>query len=516
MPNLRKIEAAVPAIREKKKVAAYARVSMQSERMLHSLSAQVSYYSGLIQKNPDWEYAGVYADNFISGTNTVKRDEFKRMLADCEAGKIDIILTKSISRFARNTVDLLETVRHLKDLGVEVRFEKERIHSMDGDGELMLTILASFAQEESRSISENTTWGQRKRFADGKASVAYKRFLGYDRGPNGGFVVNQKQAKTVKLIYKLFLDGLTCHAIAKELTERKLPTPGGKAVWSQSTVRSILTNEKYKGDALLQKEFTVDFLQKKTKKNEGEVPQYYVEGNHEAIIDPATFDYVQAEMARRTKDKHRYSGVSMFSSKIKCGECGCWYGSKVWHSTDKYRRIIYQCNHKYKGGKPCSTPHVTEEQVKDAFVRAVNVLFSEKEELSANVQMVIAMLCDSTELEKRQRELKEELEVVVELVERCVTENARVALDQDEYTQRYNGLVSRYETVKAQYDEVTQAVADKTDRKKLLEQFLHTVEVQEPVAQFDERLWSSLVDFLTVYSEKNIRVTFKDGTEIQV
>lgn len=155
MPNLRKIEAAVPAIREKKKVAAYARVSMQSERMLHSLSAQVSYYSGLIQKNPDWEYAGVYADDFISGTNTVKRDEFKRMLADCEAGKIDIILTKSISRFARNTVDLLETVRRLKDLGVEVRFEKERIRSMDGDGELMLTILASFAQEESRSISDN-------------------------------------------------------------------------------------------------------------------------------------------------------------------------------------------------------------------------------------------------------------------------------------------------------------------------------------------------------------------------
>ena len=171
MPNLRKIEAAVPAIREKKKVAAYARVSMQSERMLHSLSAQVSYYSGLIQKNPDWEYAGVYADDFISGTNTVKRDEFKRMLADCEAGKIDIILTKSISRFARNTVDLLETVRHLKDLGVEVRFEKENLHTFDPKCEMMLTIMSSLAQEESRSISENVTWGQRKRFSDGKVSL---------------------------------------------------------------------------------------------------------------------------------------------------------------------------------------------------------------------------------------------------------------------------------------------------------------------------------------------------------
>lgn len=324
-------------------------------------------------------------------------------------------------------------------------------------------------------------------------------------------MVNPEQARTVKLIYKLFLDGLTCHAIAKELTGRKLPTPGGKTVWSRTTIRSILTNEKYKGDALLQKEFTVDFLQKKTKKNEGEVPQYYVEGNHEAIIDPVTFDYVQAEMARRTKDKHRYSGVSMFSSKIKCGECGCWYGSKVWHSTDKYRRIIYQCNRKYKGGKPCSTPHVTEEQVKDAFVRAVNVLLSEKEELAANVQMVIAVLCDSTELEKRQLELKEELEVIVGLVERCVAENARTALDQDEYSERYNGLVSRYEAVKAQFDEISQTIADKADRKKLLEQFLQTVETQEPVTQFDERLWSSLVDFVTVYSENNIRGPLRMG-----
>lgn len=502
--------------KRKRRVAGYARVSTDHEDQVTSYEAQVDYYTNYIKGRDDWEFVAIYTDEGISATNTKRREGFKAMVADALAGKIDLIVTKSVSRFARNTVDSLTTVRTLKEKGVEIYFEKENIWTLDAKGELLITIMSSLAQEESRSISENTTWGQRKRFADGRASVAYKRFLGYDRGPNGGFVVNQEQAKTVKLIYKLFLDGLTCHAIAKELTGRKLPTPGGKAVWSQTTVRSILTNEKYKGDALLQKEFTVDFLQKKTKKNEGEVPQYYVEGNHEAIIDPITFDYVQAEMARRTKDKHRYSGVSIFSSKIKCGECGCWYGSKVWHSTDKYRRVIYQCNHKYKGGKPCSTPHVTEDQVKDAFVRAVNILLSEKEELSVNVQMVIAMLCDSAELEKRQTELKEELEVVVGLVERCVTENARVALDQDEYTQRYNGLVSRYEAVKAQFDEVTQAVADKADRKKLLEQFLHTVEGQAPVTEFDERLWSGLVDFVTVYSEKGIRVTFKDGTEIQV
>lgn len=259
----------------------------------------------------------------------------------------------------------------------------------------------------------------------------------------------------------------------------------------------------------------MDFLQKKTKKNEGEVPQYYVEGNHEAIIDPATFDYVQAEMARRAKGKHRYSGVSMFSSKIKCGECGCWFGSKVWHSTDKYRRVIYQCNHKYKGDKPCGTPHITEDEVKKVFIRAVNLLLSEKDELTANVQTIIAALCDATELEKRLVELREELEVVVELTDRCVSENARIALDQDEYTERYNGLVERYEKTKAEFDEVTRAIADKEARKKLMEQFLRTIEEQEPITKFDERLWASLVDYVTVYSEKDIRVTFKDGTKIQ-
>jgi len=269
--------------KRKRRVAGYARVSTDHEDQVTSYEAQVDYYTNYIKGRDDWEFVAIYTDEGISATNTKRREGFKAMVADALAGKIDLIVTKSVSRFARNTVDSLTTVRTLKEKGVEIYFEKENIWTLDAKGELLITIMSSLAQEESRSISENTTWGQRKRFADGKASVAYKRFLGYDRGPNGGFVVNQEQAKTVKLIYKLFLDGLTCHAIAKELTERKLPTPGGKAVWSQSTVRSILTNEKYKGDALLQKEFTVDFLKKKTKKNEGEIPQYYVEGNHEAI-----------------------------------------------------------------------------------------------------------------------------------------------------------------------------------------------------------------------------------------
>ena len=239
--------------KQKRRVAGYARVSTDHEDQVTSYEAQVDYYTNYIKGRDDWEFVAIYTDEGISATNTKRREGFKAMVADALAGKIDLIVTKSVSRFARNTVDSLTTVRMLKEKGVEIYFEKENIWTLDAKGELLITIMSSLAQEESRSISENTTWGQRKRFADGKASVAYKRFLGYDRGPNGGFVVNPEQAKTVKLIYKLFLDGLTCHAIAKELTERKLPTPGSKAVWSQTTVRSILTNEKYKGDALLQK-----------------------------------------------------------------------------------------------------------------------------------------------------------------------------------------------------------------------------------------------------------------------
>ena len=245
----------------------------------------------------------------------------------------------------------MTTIRKLKENSVECFFEKENIWTFDSKGELLITIMSSIAQEESRSISENVTWGHRKRFSDGKAMVPFGRFLGFERGEDGNLVVNQEQAKTVKLIYKLFLEGLSPYKVAKKLTEMGIPTPGGKEKWSQSCVRSILTNEKYKGDALLQKVFTTDYLTKKKKKNEGEVPQYYVEDNHEAIIDAETFDLVQMEMARRKAESGRYSGVGIFASKIRCGECGNWYGSKVWHSTDKYRRVIYQCNHKFKNEK---------------------------------------------------------------------------------------------------------------------------------------------------------------------
>lgn len=214
-----------------------------------------------------------------------------------------------------------------------------------------------------------------------------------------------EQAETVRLIFRLFLEGMTPHSIATELTERGIKTPSGKDVWNQQTVRRMLSNEKYKGDALLQKEFTVDFLQKKMKKNEGEVPQYYVEGNHEAIISPAVFDMVQAELARRKHGGSRYSGVSIFSNKIRCGDCGGWYGSKVWHSTDQYRKVIYRCNRKYKDEK-CQTPHVTEEEIKALFIKAYNELISEKKEIIANAEIIRETLCTTDSMLAEKKDLK--------------------------------------------------------------------------------------------------------------
>ena len=335
----------------RRKVAAYARVSTDFEEQLTSYEAQISYYTNYIQRNPDWEFVKIYTDEGISATSTKHREGFNSMITDALDGKIDLIITKSVSRFARNTVDSLTTIRKLKEYHVECFFEKENIWTFDSKGELLITIMSSLAQEESRSISENVTWGQRKRFADGKVSLPYAHFLGYRKGADGLPEIVPEEAETVRYIYQRFIDGLTPYKIANELTAQGIPTPCGKEKWSASTVKSILTNEKYKGDALLQKKFTVDFLTKKQQINEGQVPQYYVENSHPAIITPEEFDFVQSEFQKRCMKP--YSSTSIYATKIICGDCGSYFGAKVWHSNSKYRRVIYQCNSK----AAISAPH---------------------------------------------------------------------------------------------------------------------------------------------------------------
>ena len=289
---------------------------------------------------------------------TNRRAGFNQMIADCLDGHIDLVLTKSISRFARNTVDTVTTIRRLKEKGVAVYFEKENIFTSDSKGEFLLTVMSSLAQEESRSISENVTWGKRKQYADGKVSLGYGRFLGYDKGPEKfTMVINEEQAVTVRRIFLLFLQGYTPHTIAKILMGENITAPGGGDDWSQQTIRRMLSNEKYKGDALLQKEFTVDFLTKKLKKNEGELPQYYVKEDHEPIISPWLFDYVQKRLGERGDVPGRYSGVTVLSSKLECGVCGSMYTPRPWHSTS-YNNLVWQCRNRTKKGPKCPTHNV--------------------------------------------------------------------------------------------------------------------------------------------------------------
>ncbi len=502
--------------KRKRKVAAYARVSTDHEEQQSSYEAQVDYYTNYINRRDDWEFVSVYADEGITGCNTKKRDGFNSMVNDALAGRIDLIITKSVSRFARNTVDSLTTIRKLKENKVECYFEKENIWTFDGKGELLLTIMSSLAQEESRSISENCTWGQRKRFADGKVTVPFGRFLGYDRGEDGNLVINEEQAAIVRRIYGLFLQGRSPYAIAKILMADGIPSPGGKKTWASGTVKSILTNEKYKGDALLQKVYTVDFLSKKKKVNKGEVPQYYVESNHQAIISPQEFDAVQKQMAVRHPGKNRQSCVSIFSSKIKCGDCGSWYGSKVWHSNSKYRKTIWQCNHKFDGGKKCTTPHLDEKTIKELFVKAVNILLTEKDEIIENFNVIKDTLFDIRPLETERSQLQKELNVAAELIQQCIKENARIALDQKEYKKRYDELAKRLDNVQERLDEVCHTIMEKQAQKEKIEMFLAGLQKQEElVTEFDEDLWYSLIEYVTVFDKEDIRFTFKNGTEIR-
>ena len=501
---------------KKRRVAGYARVSTDHDDQFTSYAAQIDYYTNYIKSRDDWEFVEVYTDEGITGTSVKHREGFKRMVADALAGKIDLIVTKSVSRFARNTVDSLTTIRQLKEKGIEVYFEKENIWTFDGKGELLLTIMSSLAQEESRSISENCTWGQRKRFADGKVTVPFNRFLGYDRGPDGNLVVNPEQAVIVQQIYAMFLQGMSYHGIAKKLTADGIPTPGGKEKWSISTVRSILSNEKYKGDALLQKSYTVDFLTKKTKVNEGEIPQYYVEDNHEAIISPEIFAMVQREMTKRGRGKNYHSSVHAFSSKIKCGHCGSWYGSKVWHSNSKYRKVIWRCNHKYDGDKTCRTPHLKDEEIQAAFLKSVNKLLETKDEVIANGYAMIPVLFDTAALEAEHDELLQETQVVSDMVQQCIYENAHVALDQADYQKRYDALTQRFDKAKARLEEVTEEISRKQTQRANYEAFLKAFEkLPDQLHEFTLEAWHGLVDYATVYTEDDIRFTFKNGQEVK-
>ena len=503
--------------KQKKRVAAYARVSTDSDEQLSSYEAQVEFYTRHIQSNPEWEFVNVYTDEGISGTNTKKREGFNRMVADALSGRIDLILTKSISRFARNTVDTLTTVRKLKEKNVEVYFEKENIYTLDAKGEVMITIMSSLAQEESRSISENVTWGKRRSMEEGRFSLAYKYFLGYKKGDDGILQIVEEEAKIVRKIYQLFLKGKTIRAIADHLTKCGIPTPRGKEKWSASTIVSILTNEKYKGDALLQKTYTADFLTKKSKKNRGEVPQYYIKDSHPAIIDPETFDLVQQEIERRRPNRRQLHRSSPFTAKIICGECGGYYGRKVWHSNSKHRKYIWRCNQKYEAETMCSTPNLDESAIETAFVEAFNQMLGDKEQYIARFEEMLPLLADTTKLEAQMTEAQTKHDGLMDNLRRYMEENTRQIQDQEEYNRRFSELDAECKKAEEEIKAIQKELLSQSGRKEQIRRCLDKLrKCGDILEEFDLDLWNSMVESVTVCTDRKLAFLFRDGTEVLI
>ena len=379
------------------RVAAYCRVSTDDEEQLTSYEAQKLYYTQKIEGNPEWKLSGIFADEGISGLATKNRGEFNRLMALCRRGKVDLILTKSISRFARNTLDSIGWVRKLKLLSVGVYFEKENINTLTMSNEMIFTMLSAFAQAESESISENVRWGKRRAFEAGNVPFQYKQMLGYERGEDGKPQIVEAQARTVRRIFASYLAGYSVAQIKAELEADGVPTSAGKPQWSVAVLQNMLRNEKYIGDALLQKTYIADCISKKVMKNNGELPQYYVENNHPAIISREVFAHVQAELARRASkrrvaektntERGKYSGKYALSELLVCGECGTAYRRVTW-SRNGVKRIVWRCINRLENGKRyCETsPTLDEPKLHAAILHAMNTVLDVREEILTDLE----------------------------------------------------------------------------------------------------------------------------------
>lgn len=497
---------------KKRRVAAYARVSTDKEEQESSFDAQVSYYTRLIRSNPEWIFVEVYSDEGVTGTSIKKREGFTRMINDALAGRIDLILTKSVSRFARNTVDTLTTVRKLKDKGVEVYFEKENIYTLDSKGELLITIMSSLAQDESRNISENTAWGRRKQFAEGKHSLAYKTFLGFDKGPDGGLVVNKEQAETVRRIYSEFLAGLTPYMIAKGLTRDGIKTPGGKDKWQATTIRSILTNEKYYGAAILQKTVKPDVLSS-PRKNTGELPTYYIAEDHEPIVSEEIFRMVGEELQRRSEAEGKAHGGSVFSGRIVCAECGGFYGRKVWHSGSEYASWRWHCNSRFAKKTGCMTPTVKEDDLEAAFVRMFNGLYSHRKEIEGNWRSCLDAITDTSEFEAELDKATAACDELQTLMKNALLESGRHA-DAGDATRRYEEYQSRLMEKAAAVADLEERIAALNAKRIRAERYLKALsDRSDPMTEFEPLAWQAVVHHATISRDGTVTFSLRDGSE---
>ncbi len=508
------------------KVAAYCRVSTDQEEQESSYEAQISYYTEKIKNNTEWTLAGIFDDEGITGTQAKKRPEFMKMIRLCRQRKIDMILTKSLSRFARNTVDSLKYIRDLKALGIAVIFEKENINTLETDTEMILTIMSCFAQAESESISKNVSWGIRQSFKNGNVPMQYARLLGYRKGADGNAEIVPEEAEIVKEIFRQYLDGSSMEQIADRLSRKGLTTKGSGSPYRKIVIQRILTNEKYTGDALLQKTYITDCITKKSRKNNGELPMYLVKDHHEPIISRADFNRVQEEMARRSAkrviankltkgEQGKYSAKYALSELLICGECGSHYRRVTW-TAKGFKEIKWRCINRIQyGKKKChSSPTVEEQALHRAIVRAINEFCEVKDDVEKALRESITEVLDPNlngSVQAAQQRIDELAHNIDELIKLAtVPETAQSAMsDIEKFSEEMKTLREFIETEKAKQMTAQRGSAE-------LDAILARLENENfTMTEYDDVAVRQLIEKITVESKDTITVTFKGGFEVR-
>ncbi|MGF7142366.1 DNA invertase Pin-like site-specific DNA recombinase [Anaerotaenia torta] len=496
---------------QKTRVAAYCRVSTDSDEQESSYDTQIEHYTTYIESHPEWVLAGIYADDGISGMNTKKRDEFQRMISDCNDGKIDMIITKSISRFARNTVDCLNYTRALKNMNIGVYFEKENINTLDANGEVLMTIMASLAQQESESLSANVRLGLQFRYQQGKVQVNHNWFLGYTKDDDGHLIIDPEQAEVVKRIYREYLEGKSFLQIKRSLETDGIRNGAGNKKWHESNIKQILTNEKYIGDALLQKTYTVDILEKKREANKGQVPKYYVEDSHEPIIPKDIFLKVQEEIARRanltkgiTQRKRIYSGRYALSGIVFCSHCGDIFRRIKWNNRG-CKSTVWRCVSRVeKDGPECTARTINEEWLHEIVIKAINEAFRGKETilplLRENIESSLEKDTSNqiAAINEQMKLLQQELLATVNLINTGDEIGMEIRRLRDEQQALQNEQASRQD-LKSRIDEMMS--------------FLNNLPCE--LTEYEEEYVRTLLEKITVYDD-HIIVEFKSGIEIQI
>ena len=520
MPALGQNVTVIPASRKGKtkvtrdeipkvRVAAYCRVSTDSEEQETSYEAQVTHYTSYIKSKPDWLFAGIYADDGISGTNTMNREAFNNLIKDCKAGKIDMVITKSISRFSRNTVDCLKYTRELKALNIAVYFEKENINTLDAKGEVLMTIMAALAQQESESLSANVRMGIQFRNQQGKVQVNHNRFLGYTKDQEGQLVIDPDQAKIVKRIYREYLEGSSLLQIKRSLENDGIRNGAGNTKWHESNIKQILTNEKYIGDALLQKTYTVDILEKKRSKNTGELPKYYVEGSHEAIIEKSIFLKVQAEMDRRANvhksgKKRVYSSRYALSSLVQCGQCGDIYRRLTWSIRGR-KEVVWKCASRVEHGPDkCAARTIKEDVLHAVIVEAINRTYKGRYDVTPLLKKSLKKVL-SGDFKERLQEVETEIkQLQKELVSYTGDESG-----EDEIGNKILNLKEEQENLQLE-------LALNEDTNIRIEEMMSFIEaMDQKITEYSDELVRKLVENVLINPE-TVTVVFKSGIEIEV